>query len=276
MQWNEVMNNNVKLISPNEAREYCRSRPTESYQLVDVRQPGEYEQGHIPGSVLVPLDQVVAGQAQLDKNKPILIYCHAGRRSAAAASHLAQEGYSEIYDIQGGYSNWAGLSAAGPVTHNLNLIGAEAEYADALAMSYAMETGLQTFYQKLAEKVEQPEFKNLLERLASFEDHHKDNLSAKSGNGEFAQIPENYEGIMEGGFKIEDLVQQVLPRMTSIEELFSLAMAIEAQAFDFYTRLSEQAEKADSRQLFLEMADEEKKHLGLLAGEMDQMLAANA
>ncbi|MDT8448343.1 MAG: rhodanese-like domain-containing protein [bacterium] len=276
MQWNDVMTHNVKLISPVEAREYCRNHPTESYQLVDVRQPGEYEQGHIPGSVLIPLDQVVASQVDLDKSKPTLVYCHAGRRSAAAAQHMAQMGFTELYDVQGGYSSWVGLSAAGPVAHNLNLIGADAEYPDALAMSYAMESGLQAFYHKLAEKVDKPEFKTLLERLASFEDHHKENLISKGGKGEFAEIPADYQGIMEGGFKIDELAQQVLPRMTSNEEVFSLAMAIEAQAFDFYTRLSEQASKDDSKKLFMEMADEEKKHLGLLAGEMDQILAAQA
>ena len=270
MQWNEVMQNQIQPFSADQAREYCQAHSTQEYQLIDVRQPGEYEAGHIPGSTLLPLDQIISGQiGDLDKSKPTLVYCHAGRRSAAAAQWMNQNGFGKVIDIQGGWAVWSGLSAQGPVTHNLNLISAAADFPDALTISYAMEDGLQVFYQKLSDQVENPVHKDLLGRLASFEDNHKANLAQKG-----AQSSDQYTGIMEGGFTVDQMVAQVLPRLNSLEEVFSLAMAIEAQAFDFYSRLSAQAENTESKTLFSEMADEEKTHLGLLAKEMDQMLSA--
>ncbi len=276
MQWKQVMQKGgVTLFSVEQAKEFCQANPLTEYQVVDVRQPGEYAVGHIPGATLIPLDQLLSGQGELDQTKPTLVYCHAGRRSAVAAQWMVENGFERVLDMQGGFQVWSGLAASGPAEHNLNLIGQDAEYPDALSLSYAMEEGLQIFYQKLAERVEQPKLQELLLRLASFEDHHKDSLQAKGG-AEFAPNPRQYAGIMEGGFSVEQLVEQLLPRMTNAEELFSLALAIEAQAYDFYGRLAKHAQKEESAKLFLEMAEEEKKHLGLLAQELDQVLAARA
>ena len=78
---------------------------------------------------------------------------------------------------------------------------------------------------------------------------------------------------MEGGFYVDKLVEQVSDSIDSMEQLFSMSLAIEAQAFDFYSRLSSQATKATTKDLFLEMAQEEKGHLALLSKEMDNLLA---
>lgn len=275
MKWNELMQGQVNLLSPTDAKAFCHDHATNEYQLIDVRQPGEYASGHIPGAKLIPLDQLIAGQGEYDKTKPTLVYCHAGRRSAAACQWMSENGFEKLMDIQGGYSAWNGLAAQGPVEHQLNLIDSTADFPDALTMAYAMEDGLQIFYQKLADQMSDAGHKELLTRLASFEDHHKDNLKTKGeGNADFSERPEQYANVMEGGYDIDQVVTQVAPRLTNNIEIFSLAMAIEAQAYDFYIRLSHQATNAEAKNLFVEMANEEKGHLGLLAKEFDQMLAA--
>lgn len=74
---------------------------------VDVREPDEYEEGHIPGALLLPLGQVRdrAEQTLPDKNACWLIYCRTGRRSADAAACLERMGYTNLYNL-GGVLSW--------------------------------------------------------------------------------------------------------------------------------------------------------------------------
>lgn len=272
MKWEDVMSGSVKLVTSQEAQEFCRETAIEDYQLIDVRQPGEYQNGHIPGAQLTPLNELISGQVELDKSKPVVVYCHSGGRSAAAGGWLVEQGFEKVLDIRGGFSSWNGLAAQGPVEMNLNLIKDSAEFPDAFSMAYTMEDGLQRFYLKLAPKMEDPKLTKILERMATFEDAHKENLKSKATNPDDLKIDENNQ-LMEGGFYVDQLVEQVAGRIDSMEQLFSMSLAIEAQAYDFYTRLAGHSKKPEVKTLFLEMADEEKGHLNLLSKEMDQLLA---
>lgn len=79
-------------------------------QLVDVRTAAEYADGHIAGSR--NLDQTSGQLAQnvneLEKSKPVLLYCASGRRSAAARAYLQQQGFTDVVDLAGGIGAWAG------------------------------------------------------------------------------------------------------------------------------------------------------------------------
>ena len=79
------------------------------YVLIDVRNPGEFAGGHIPGAINLPLGSV-ASRIQgvcADRTQVIYVYCQGGVRSAQAASTLAGMGYSNIYDC-GGINDWEG------------------------------------------------------------------------------------------------------------------------------------------------------------------------
>lgn len=78
-------------------------------QIVDVRTPGEYAKGAIDNSVNMNYhDRDFAEQAngKLDKNKPVMLYCAGGVRSAKAAKILEKQGFKEIYDLEKGYGGW--------------------------------------------------------------------------------------------------------------------------------------------------------------------------
>jgi phage shock protein E len=79
------------------------------YVLVDVRTKAEYDEGHIEGALLLPLDQLeTLAESQLkDKNATLLIYCRSGNRSAQASALLLELGYTQIYDF-GGIMDWPG------------------------------------------------------------------------------------------------------------------------------------------------------------------------
>lgn len=82
--------------------------------IVDVRTPTEYQAGHIPGARLIPFDQMASRAGELPgKDRPVLLYCRTGRRTAMAAATLRQLGYTAVYDLQG-LANWPGPVEAGP------------------------------------------------------------------------------------------------------------------------------------------------------------------
>jgi sulfur-carrier protein adenylyltransferase/sulfurtransferase len=90
------------------------------YQVLDVREPDEYEQGALPGAVHIPrgnLEFSVEGRLA-DKNAPIVVYCAAGVRSAFAAKTLQDLGYHDVVSMVGGFNRWKdeGLTWGAPRT----------------------------------------------------------------------------------------------------------------------------------------------------------------
>lgn len=75
-------------------------------QLIDVREEDEYKMGHIAGSKLIPLGQLTARIGEIDKTKPVLVYCASGARSAEAAQVLTSSGYSTVYNLANGVEDW--------------------------------------------------------------------------------------------------------------------------------------------------------------------------
>jgi phage shock protein E len=68
--------------------------------LVDVRTPNEFQTDGLPGALNVPYDQVETRAAELGaKDRPLVLYCHSGRRSGIAARTLVRLGYSSVYDL---------------------------------------------------------------------------------------------------------------------------------------------------------------------------------
>ncbi|OGI02362.1 MAG: hypothetical protein A2X42_09415 [Candidatus Margulisbacteria bacterium GWF2_38_17] len=96
---------NYKDISPLAAKKLLSSN--KKAILLDVRTNQEYEEIHIPGSMLIPLDQINTGAKKNlnNKNAIIIIYCRSGRRSVLAANELLEMGYKNIYNL-GGIKDW--------------------------------------------------------------------------------------------------------------------------------------------------------------------------
>jgi len=80
----------------------------ENPQLIDVRTPREFEKGNIAGSKMINFkDRTFAEEmAKLDKSRPLFIYCQAGGRSLKACNQAVTDGFTEIYELKGGYGDW--------------------------------------------------------------------------------------------------------------------------------------------------------------------------
>ena len=75
-------------------------------QLIDVREPYEYNAGHLPGARLIPLATLPVQAAGLDDAKPLLFVCGVGQRSALAAEYAAAAGKKNLYNIDAGTEGW--------------------------------------------------------------------------------------------------------------------------------------------------------------------------
>ncbi len=64
----------VKTMDADKARKLLEERPEGSYTLLDVREPAEYEQGHIPGAKLIPLSELSDRLSEIDRQNPVLAY----------------------------------------------------------------------------------------------------------------------------------------------------------------------------------------------------------
>jgi len=81
----------------------------DDFLLIDVREPHEYEIVRIPGSVLIPKDRILSGAAfaELPQDKPLVLHCKSGARSAEALAALHQAGFSDAVHVGGGVLAWA-------------------------------------------------------------------------------------------------------------------------------------------------------------------------
>lgn len=92
-------------ITQEEAKEMM---DTEEVIILDVREQDEYDSGHIPGAVLLPvgtIDGDTAAAVIPEKDSKVLVYCRSGNRSKTASSTLAELGYTNIYEF-GGINTW--------------------------------------------------------------------------------------------------------------------------------------------------------------------------
>ena len=92
-------------ITQEEAKEMM---DTQNVVILDVREQNEYDGGHIPGAVLLPvgtIDEAAAAEVIPDKDSTVLVYCRSGNRSKTASSKLAKLGYTNIYEF-GGINTW--------------------------------------------------------------------------------------------------------------------------------------------------------------------------
>jgi len=100
-------NNKIRVLSPLEFKEAIKKK---GIQLIDVRTPQEFALGMIKGSQNLNFfdgSSFEKGAKKLNKEAAVYVYCQSGSRSKRASKALIKMGFSEIFDLQGGFSNWS-------------------------------------------------------------------------------------------------------------------------------------------------------------------------
>ncbi|PYK66837.1 MAG: molybdenum cofactor biosynthesis protein MoeB [Verrucomicrobia bacterium] len=120
-----VCGENPTILSPIDYDQFCGARvdqavPTisvqelkgkmdarEAFELIDVREPFEYEIARIDGAKLIPLGEIGERFGELQEEQPIIVHCHSGQRSAQAVRLLRQRGFTKVYNLEGGIDAWS-------------------------------------------------------------------------------------------------------------------------------------------------------------------------
>ncbi len=93
-------------IPPRDLERLLRRAPV-APTLLDVREGWEFDIVHLPGSVLMPLARIGARLGELDAEAPVVVICHHGVRSRAAAKLLERHGFANVINLKGGIDAWA-------------------------------------------------------------------------------------------------------------------------------------------------------------------------
>ena len=94
----------IREVTPKEAQQM---RAQGDVAFLDVREPNEWNLGHIPGAVHIPRGQLETNiEQRLPRDREIVIYCASGNRSALAADTMQQMGYRRVSSMAGGWRDW--------------------------------------------------------------------------------------------------------------------------------------------------------------------------
>lgn len=93
----------IILISPKDIKTF-----PENIQLIDVRTPGEYQRAHLKNAINLNMysEDFLTKINKLDKNREVYLYCQVGSRSRHAAEIFQEQGFTKVYDMEGGISYW--------------------------------------------------------------------------------------------------------------------------------------------------------------------------
>ena len=277
MRWKQFFTP-VQSMNPDEARHFLSDKTLQEVTILDVRQPGEYEEGHIPGARLVPMPVLTDSLKEIDPSKPVLVYCAIGGRSRIAAQTLAGKGYDQVINLTGGFKAWTGQAAYGPEEMGVDIFTELDSPEQILATAYSLEDGLRDFYLRMQERAYDEKIKSVFKLLADIEIKHKDRLFAEytrlTGKDDRGAFECTFvTPLMEGGMTTQEYLERFKPDMDSPVDVISMAMSIEAQALDLYMRAAEWTANDDNRAILEQIADEEKTHLARLGQLLDELHA---
>lgn len=251
-----------------QARAFMNEHKPEEYILLDVRQPEEYEAGHLPGSILIPVGELHQRLDELDRSKPAIVYCRAGVRGANGTGVLLNAGFEEAWNLQGGILAWEGKVATGAPEAGMWWFEAARDPVDYVSLAWILEEGAKIFYGRMADQFSSQEAGSLFRTLAEDEAHHKDTLrnlyGALTGRAGDPVSPEEtaVHDTMEGGVSLSKVLswaegQQAL-------DVLEFAVAMEVNSHDLYLKVGQRLEDEKSRAILLTLAQEEKAHLDRL------------
>ncbi len=262
----------IRRVSPQRVRELLHDRPASEWHLVDVRQPAEFAEGHLPGAVNLPL-HVLAGREgmglDLRRDRPVVLYCRTLVRARAAADILARAGYTDVSVLDGGYGAWTGTVADGSPEEGLFWFSEARTREELVAAAIGMERGARAFYLAAAEQVD-GEARAALTEFAHDEDRHVATLvelHRRLGGG---PLPDAVPERVEGGVDLATALAWVHGRPA--RALVEVALAMEAMAYDRYAWLERTARDADVREVFHTLAEGERRHVARIHEVLDRVL----
>jgi rhodanese-related sulfurtransferase/rubrerythrin len=270
----------IAALAPVEVKAVLGKDKKGEFLLLDVRQPEEYEAGHIPGAMLIPLGQLEARQEELERDKKIITYCRSGHRSMAAAIALCGLGFKDVRQLEGGILNWHYETIGGIPEARPGLVTKTADVKDILILAIKLEKGSWDFYVAAEGKTALPQAKETFQALAHAEDGHMQRLWERAitliGEGPLPPLDklkqEPKVEYMEGGIEISPALAKVDEEFSGEMEALEIALEKEYMSYDFYRRTSALVEDLGAKTLLHELAVEERNHADILLRRVSEIV----
>ena len=266
-------------------REHLDGPQGVSTQLIDVRQPDEFEAGHIPGARSIPLATLRGRLHEIDPNWPVFVYCHVGARSVAAVAILLAAGFRHAVHVAGGLAAWQGHVVEGTLSADWAWFGPATTPEEILAQIWHLERAAHRFYRDAAALVEDgavPTFQALAQEEAGHEALAEDLYRRIVGREpDVGAVPDaareapasGWPAALAGGSTDDG---REVPLRESLgwaaaqgtQAILELALALEATALDRYSQLLEHTPDPGTRSALNAMVQAERGHLATVTAAL--------
>lgn len=191
------------------------------------------------------------------------------------------KGFKEVYNLKNGMMAWEALEAlevSCPPDMGMSLFKGNETPTEIISLAYGMEEGVKEFYSTMADLRKDSVVVRVLKKLALDEENHKLKLFKMFRKlNPLVVTQETFETTlvvraMEGGITTEEFIAQNESAMKTVQGVLKVAMMLEAQALDLYMRYSEKCVSHKAREIFFELAEEEKDHLSNLGSLMENRI----
>jgi rhodanese-related sulfurtransferase/rubrerythrin len=254
----------IRGMYPEDFAEYQSLHREKSYMLVDVRQPEEYIQEHIPGALNLPLPELEQHLSRLQPDRDLIFYCASGRRSQVAAGTAAEElePTGAIYNLTGGISAWSGTVL--PDYPRVEAFDPQSTAPELLRRAMDLEKGAYRFYDHVSRIWPEADLSGLRDAEITHARNVHTLLKRRYGAEEsFEDLFHSLPGeSLEGGASL----QETLDRLRFHERggclaLAELALEIESSAYDLYRHVADIVDDRELERDLLVLAEQEKGHI---------------
>lgn len=267
-------------ITPEQAREYIQGRRSDEYCLLDVRQPAEYAQGHLPGARLVPMAELAGKLKAMDRERTTIVYCRSGNRSLSAASLLLSAGFREVLNMEGGILRYQGAVASGPPEAGMFCFPETLSPGQLTAVAWFLEEGTLAFLDAVRKGPLAGSMSGLLVGLMTERGRHKERLlslySEMTGETPPVDFPRGVievpaEKVMVGCVKVSDAVRWAGGK--SDRDILELMISLSANACDLYLKLGRAVQAEEARGVFNLLAGEEQRNIERVSAAYERALS---
>ncbi|HEY4711265.1 MAG TPA: rhodanese-like domain-containing protein [Dehalococcoidia bacterium] len=270
----------ITILAPSKVKAVLDKDKKGEFLLLDVRQPEEYEDGHIPGAMLIPLGELEARQEELERDKKIITYCRSGHRSMAAAIALCGLGFKDVHTMEGGILNWRYETISGMPEAKPELVTEVTGIRDILILAIKLEKGSWDFYLAAKKKAASSPAKEKFQMLADAENGHMQRLWERAitilGTRALPPLEKLKQELkvehMEGGIEISPALARVDEKFSDEMEALEIALEKEYMSYDFYQRTSVLVEDPSAQTLLHELAVEERSHADILLKRVSEIV----